>query len=59
MFFGPARSATTSAAAFSHLIQSAAHSASKAGKAGFGVEPTGTLRSVPYGFAARGEHRLP
>ena len=28
-------------------------------KTGFGVEPTGTLRSVPNGFAVRGEHRLP
>lgn len=28
-------------------------------KTGFGVEPTGTLLSVPNGFAARGEPRLP
>jgi len=26
---------------------------------GFGVEPTGTSKHVPNGFAARGKHRLP
>ena len=28
-------------------------------KTGFGVEPTGTHRCDPNGFAAREEHRLP